>query len=229
MLIRCPTCSCGTELALDASGGPGRVPRCSRCHEGWTLPDDAAAPEIVAEARSGRRASASPIRLAPVRKAAPRQALRRMVAGASGVALVLGSVSAGMAAIAFKEGVVRLLPRSAGLFAAIGLPVNLRGLSIADVHGTLAPDASRTGDVLTLEGRISNMRRAANTVPYLRVAIRDKSRTELYSWLVPPPKPRLARGETVVFHARLASPPPDGQDIVVRFAASKDAGTAETR
>lgn len=152
-----------------------------------------------------------------------------MVAGASGVAVVLGSVSAGMAAIAFKDGVVRLMPRSAVLFAAIGLPVNLRGLSISDVHGTLAPDANRNGEVLTLEGRIGNMRRTSNAVPSLRVTIRDKSRTELYSWLVPPPKPRLARGETVVFHARLTSPPPDGQDIVVSFAASEDGGTAGTR
>ena len=151
------------------------------------------------------------------------------MAGATGVALVFGSVSAGMAAIAFKDGIVRLVPHTAVLFAAIGLPVNLRGLSIAGVHGMLAPDASRTGELLTLEGRISNMRRTVTSVPYLRVAIRDKSRTELYSWLVPPPKPQLARGETVVFHGSLASPPADGQDVVVSFAAAGDAGTAETR
>ena len=71
---------------------------------------------------------------------------------------------------------------------------------------------------LTLEGRITNLRADATAVPALRIAVRDKSRRELYYWTAPAPKAQLAAGETVLFRSRLSTPPRGGQDLAVSFA-----------
>ena len=141
--------------------------------------------------------------------------MRRAAAGLLRTGLILAPLAAGMAGIAFKDRVVRLVPQTAVLFQRIGLPVNLRGLALGDVHGSLGSVPGGTAPVLLLDGRISNLRHASTRVPDLRIAVRDKTGNELYSWTAPAPKPRLSAGETIVFRTRLAAPPPDGQDFVV--------------
>ena len=218
MLIRCPTCCRGYDLPPEVLGGPGRVLRCAECRESWTLAEGYDAPEIVAEARSARRLPAArPATRAP-RRPGPPGLVRRATAGLLRTGLILAPLAAGMAGIACKDRVVRLVPQTAALFQRIGLPVNLRGLALADVHGTLGSEPGVTAPVLLLEGRIDNLRHASTRVPDLRIAVRDKTGNELYSWTTPAPKPRLSAGETIVFRTRLAAPPPDGQEFVVGFA-----------
>ena len=218
MLIRCPTCCSSYDLPPEILGGPGRILRCAECRESWTLAEGYDATEIVAEARSARRFPPPRPTACAIRRRGPPGFVRRVATGALRTGLVLLPVAAGMAGIAFKDRVVRLVPQSAALFQRIGLPVNLRGLALAEVHGTLGSEPGGTAPVLLLEGRISNLRHATTRVPELRIAVRDKARNELYSWTAPAPKPKLAAGETIVFRARLAAPPPDGQDFVVGFA-----------
>ncbi len=121
-----------------------------------------------------------------------------------------------MAAVAAKEHVVAAFPQSAPVFATLGLPVNLRGLSLGEIRSTVETGAG--APTLTLEGHITNMRPESSAVPPIRIAVRDSSQRELYYWTVPAPKPRLGVGETVLFRSRLSAPPRDGQDLVVSFA-----------
>ncbi len=232
MLIRCPTCLSAYDLPSELLNGRDLTLRCARCRNTWTNAEDAGAsgpfaspgqrhdgPEIVAEARSSRRplASQAPAARRPAAaSASARRPISTRVAGAAVIAITIGA----MAATARKDLVVRLYPPSAGLFEAIGLPVNLRGLALADMHGTLSAPGSRP--VLTLQGRISNLRRESISVPPLRIAVRDKAHNELYSWTASAPKSRLGAGETIVFRSRLAAPPEDGQDLMVSFADSAD-------
>ena len=223
MLIRCPTCASGYDL--DPEMLPvGRILRCAHCRDAWThgSPGEAAplpqpvGPEIVTEAQFTRRPAATPVRPA-LRRSQPRQTTRaRPVRGFSASLLAVVLMGSGMAAVAGKAGLVAAFPPSEAVFATLGLPVNLKGLGIADIRSTVV-----SGDgppTLTLEGRITNLRPEPMPVPPLRIAVRDKNHRELYYWTSPAPKAQLAVGETVSFHSRLSAPPADGQDLAVSFA-----------
>ena len=230
MLIRCPSCSSGHELAPDLLE-EGRILRCAYCRDSWrhraAPPEHSpgarapAPPEILAEARFSRPASAEPRRPAPPRArrpAGPGGAARRTAAGLAAAGLALATLGGGMAAVACKARLVAAFPPSQAVFAAIGLPVNLDGLSLGEIRSTVvAGDGPAT---LTLEGHITNLRPEVTAVPPLRIAVRDKSRRELYYWTAPAPKAQLAAGETVLFRSRLSAPPRDGQDLAVSFAES---------
>jgi hypothetical protein len=116
--------------------------------------------------------------------------------------------------------VVRLMPQTASLFAAIGLPVNLRGIAFSDV--TTATEASEGVPVLLVKGHITNITRQPREVPRLRFAMRNAAGNEVYAWTSLPAKTMLAPGEAESFETRLASPPADGQAVVVRFFTRRD-------
>ncbi|KAF0122193.1 MAG: hypothetical protein FD152_3633, partial [Xanthobacteraceae bacterium] len=46
---------------------------------------------------------------------------------------------------------------------------------------------------------------------------------EIYTWTATAPKARLEAGEAVPFRSWLASPPPDGSSVEVRFFTRVDA------
>ena len=222
MLIRCPTCASGYDVAPELLAR-GRILRCAHCRDAWVHqghadapgPTEAEGPEIVAEARFFRWPGPPASRVAARRRRWP-GLVRRPSAAAAASLLVVALCGGALAAVAGKARVVAAFPPSEAVFATIGLPVNLTGLGIGEVRSTVV-----TGDgppTLTLEGRIANLRREPVAVPALRIAVRDKSRRELYYWTAPAPKARLAAGETVLFRSRLSAPPRDGQDLTVSFA-----------
>ena len=57
-------------------------------------------------------------------------------------------------------------------------------------------------------------------MPHLRFAVRNAAHQEVYSWTAAPPRATLPPGEAVSFHTRLASPPPDARDVLVRFSTA---------
>jgi predicted Zn finger-like uncharacterized protein len=160
----------------------------------------------------------------PVRKSAkmrlPRLALPRFriritpvhIAGAALVALVV--VGATM-----RNGVVRLMPQTARLYAALGAPVNLRGLEIAGLRSELVSDKEQS--VLVVEGEIRGVAAGTTSIPRLAVSLRGKDGQDLYSWTSEVARPSLGKGETVPFRTRLAAPPAGGQDVLVRFAEAE--------
>lgn len=222
MLIRCPTCASGYDLAPDMLCD-GRILRCAHCRDAWVHRAGTAAhdgPEITAEARSSRwrtdaAASAKKRRRAFRVPAFGRPAVR-LPAGAAPAAFAVALLGGGFAAVAAKAPVVAAFPPSEAVFATLGLPVNLSGLSLRDLHSTV--DGGDGPATLTLEGQITNLRSTSTAVPRLRIAVRDKSHRELYYWTAPAPKAQLASGETVPFRSRLTAPPRDGQDVAVSFA-----------
>ena len=71
--------------------------------------------------------------------------------------------------------------------------------------------------ILVVEGNIVNESRKLADMPHLRFAVRNAAQQEIYSWTAVPPRAMLCPGEAVSFHTRLASPPPDAHDVLVRF------------
>lgn len=138
--------------------------------------------------------------------------------------LILLLVGLNAAVLVWRADVVRALPQTASLFAAIGLPVNLRGLEFANV--TVTRDQHEGVSVLVVEGLILSVAKTPVDVPRLRLSIRNESGAEIYSWTTLPTRNILGAGEQLPFRSRLASPPADGREVMVRFFNRKDLATA---
>jgi hypothetical protein len=76
--------------------------------------------------------------------------------------------------------------------------------------------------ILVVEGTIANDTSRIVDVPRLKFVVRNAANEEIYSWTAVPPRANLPPGETVAFRSRLASPPPDGRDVLVRFVTRRD-------
>ncbi|MFL9825425.1 MJ0042-type zinc finger domain-containing protein [Rhodoplanes sp. SY1] len=124
------------------------------------------------------------------------------------------------AILGWRADVVRALPQTGGLFAAIGLPVNLRGLAFDAVK--VQADVSDKVPVVIVEGVVVNVSKVRIDVPRLRFAMRDQHGAETHTWTALPQKPSLAPGESQPFRTRLASPPADSREVFVRFFNRRD-------
>ena len=111
----------------------------------------------------------------------------------------------------------------AAIYAGVGLPVNLRGLSIADTRVSLTQQAEGQGE-LVITGEIANLRDGVTVVPDLRLALRGEDGREVYVWTSRGPKASLNARGRVPFRARLAAPPAGVRDVLVKFAAPGDKG-----
>ncbi|WP_414646187.1 hypothetical protein [Bradyrhizobium sp. 2S1] len=125
-----------------------------------------------------------------------------------------------IALFVWRNDVVRLLPQTALFYKMVGLDVNLRGLAFKDLKIT-----NETVDgkpVLVIEGMIVGQTRKPVELPRLRFSVRDAQGAEIYAWNAVLEQPVLNPGERAFFKSRLASPPPEGRNIDVRFFNKHD-------
>src|SRR4051794_32404530 len=134
--------------------------------------------------------------------------------------LIIVMLATLLGALNWRTTVVRQVPQTASLYAAIGLPVNLRGLFFQDVKSR--NDFEDGTSVLVIEGTIVNLTTRTLDVPRLRFGLRNASGHEVYAWTAQPTKSTLGSGNGLPFRARLASPPADGRDVIVRFLNRRD-------
>jgi predicted Zn finger-like uncharacterized protein len=139
-------------------------------------------------------------------------------------ALILVLLGFNVALIGARNEVVRYLPQTASLFAAIGLPVNLRHLTFEDVK--ISKEENDGVPVLTVEGTIASQSNKPVEVPRIRFAVRNATAQEIYAWTARPSRSILEPGQKLPFRSRLASPPAEASDVMVRFVNAGDA-TAE--
>jgi Protein of unknown function (DUF3426) len=140
-------------------------------------------------------------------------------------ALVLvGLVIMGTTAIAARAAIVSIAPATAAIYARVGIPVNLRELSVGDVRVTTNQQPDSSGELL-VTGEIANLQDRETAAPNLRLALRNEDGRELYVWTARAPKSRLGAHERVTFRARLAAPPAGVRDVLVKFAAPGDKGS----
>jgi len=135
--------------------------------------------------------------------------------------VVLALLAVLTALLGWRADVVRVMPQTASLFAAIGLPVNLRGLAFQDVKTT--KELQDGVPVLVVEGRIVNISKLMLEVPRIRFAMRNAAGNEVYNWTTLPTRPILPPNAEQPFRTRLASPPAEGREVVVRFFNRRDA------
>jgi hypothetical protein len=137
--------------------------------------------------------------------------------------VLVSLVIMGTTAIAARATIVSVAPATAAVYAGVGLPVNLRGLSIAKVHVTVAQQTEGPGELL-ITGEIENLRDTNMSVPDLRLALRGEDGREIYVWTAKGPKITLNARERVPFRARLAAPPAGVREVLVKFSAPGDKG-----
>jgi len=152
---------------------------------------------------------------------------RRLVRpSASGKPLVsLATLCAAMGALVlalmiWRVDVVRLLPQTATFYKMVGLDVNLRGLAFKDVK--VSTETVEGKPVLVIEGVITGEARKPVELPRLRFSVRDAQGAEIYAWNAVLEQPMLKPGEKAWFKSRLASPPPEGRNIDIRFFSKRD-------
>ncbi len=186
-------------------------------------------PSISAEWPAEAEGAREPDRRDEPKAARPprRSLLRRLRPSFSfGVpAVSLATVCAAMGALVvallvWRNDVVRLLPQTAAFYQLVGLEVNLRGLSFKDVKVTNENVEGK--QVLVIEGVIVGQARKPVELPRLRFSVRDAQGAEIYAWNAVLEQAVLKPGEKAWFKSRLASPPPEGRNIDVRFFNKRD-------
>jgi predicted Zn finger-like uncharacterized protein len=127
-----------------------------------------------------------------------------------------------LALMLWRTDIVRLMPQTATFYRMVGLDVNLRGLAFKDIKVTHETVDGKP--VLVIEGAIVGQTRHAVELPRLRFSVRDAQGAEIYAWNAVLEQPALKPGERAYFKSRLASPPPEGRNIDVRFFNKRDLG-----
>jgi hypothetical protein len=125
-----------------------------------------------------------------------------------------------LALLIWRVEMVRLLPQTAAFYKLVGLDVNLRGLRFKDIK--ISSETVEGKPVLVIEGIIKGEANRSVDLPRLRFSVRDAQGAELYAWNAVLEQTVLKAGETAVFKSRLASPPPEGRNIDVRFFNKRD-------
>jgi predicted Zn finger-like uncharacterized protein len=125
-----------------------------------------------------------------------------------------------LALMIWRVDVVRLLPQTATFYKMVGFEVNLRGLMFKDVK--ISTETVEGKRVLVIEGVITGEARKPVELPRLRFSVRDAQGAEIYAWNTVLEQTVLRPGERASFKSRLASPPPEGRNIDIRFFNRRD-------
>jgi predicted Zn finger-like uncharacterized protein len=134
------------------------------------------------------------------------------------VALLLGVIA--VIGLTAREPLVRAVPGLASFYAAIGLPVNLRGIEFSELR--TSSEVQDGTPVLVIEGDLVNPSRYTRDLPRLRLGVQAADGRELYSWTALLPRETLLGRESFTFRSRLASPPEGSERITVRFLHRTD-------
>ncbi|HEY4199030.1 MAG TPA: DUF3426 domain-containing protein [Devosiaceae bacterium] len=145
----------------------------------------------------------------------PLARVRRTVRWVSVVALLLVLT----AVVVFRTSLVRQFPELAGVYAAVGLGVNVVGLEFSDV---VTLNSQHTGaEVLSVTARIHSVSNQLVRVPQVVVTLLDAHGAALYEWSVAPDSSDLQPGEVLDFSTELPQPPAGASEVRLTFAGSR--------
>lgn len=255
MILTCPECASRYFVDDSKVGATGRVVRCASCGHRWTARNDVAedlfdepeaqtlasqtddpepVPETVADGGSADGeeppVSALPGEELPKVFRARADAERRLrEATATGV--IWAGMAAAMAvvvvaALIFRIDVVKILPGSAGAYAAVGLPVNTIGLVI-DRDSIKAQPLMQDGHAaVTITGSIRNITEHEVLAPPLRVELLNKQEKRVAGQLAAAADAKIPPGEVRHFSITFLNPPRTAKDLQIGFATEAGAAKA---
>lgn len=139
----------------------------------------------------------------------PRESRIPMIAGAMAALLFL------VAFFGAREAAVAALPDLAGLYRAIGLPVNLDGFAIEAVGAERTPTFG--GSKLTVRATIHNLGKRAAEIPPLAVLLNSSAMVPAGALGFDPPAERIPPGGSAHVVLNVDAAPSEAAEVVVRF------------
>ena len=231
MILTCHECGTRYNAKDEAFLPAGRRVRCAKCGHAWhqappeAEAEAAPAPEPVAETPAAP--APQPHSYAPAPSVEPQpavvkpnRALGRLAAAGGWLGLVAVVLVIGWSAVSYRQSVATIWPRSATLYAALGMPVNMRGLIFEGVAYHRESEDRQT--VLAVSGRLINVSGRAQQVPPIRGVLTAADGHELYRWQFAAGKAMLGAGESLNFLTRLSSPPAAARHLELTFAGSSE-------
>lgn len=167
--------------------------------------------EDEAAASAGSKAVAAR-RMASFSKALTRWRLAQVAGFAALGLFVMGTL---YLVYAYKDDLVAAWPATASLYALLNEPVHPQGMEFQNVE--YEHQYENGMPVLAITGEVVNVGGGRQSVPRVRVGLRDESQNELYAWTFAVPEATLEPQETAEFVTRLSSPPLDAHDLEIRF------------
>lgn len=223
MILSCPECA--TSYFVDDLRIPrmGRMVKCTSCGHRWRAFQDRGAPEepapkddLVIETPAPEPAETEIDFVPAPAKPAPKpekkkQPLAVVIAAGALVALALG----GGAAVLLRQQVAGMIPGTAPLFSAIGLPVNTIGLVIEGVKSQPMLQGGRP--VWSVTGAIRNVRDEPIASPPIRLSLLDAEDAELATLVADALNARVPPGAVRYFSITMPDPPAGAKKLQVRF------------
>ena len=118
-----------------------------------------------------------------------------------------------------RTDLVRWFPALAGLYASIGLPVNVVGLTFEDSK-TLT--SFREGKpVMLITSRIRSVASQTVPVPPVLVSLLDGAGATVYEWTVTPKATDMAPGEVMEFSTEVSAPPQGVTTVRLSFTTPR--------
>ena len=209
MLVDCPDCDRSYHLAAEDIGEHGRVVICPRCGARWFLGGSRPLEDVTTKGAEWAVATSQVAERLEARLGRTGVRLTRL---RSALALAVTTLAA-ITAVEAREPIVRAMPRVAGLYAAIGWPVNLRGLQFSRL--TSQGDGT---EATSIAGEIRNVAHRRVRVPRVVFEVRDAGGAAILSWSEAASMGTLAGGRTLAFASAPHVLPPTSRKILVSFA-----------
>ena len=229
MILTCPECATSYFVDDDRIPTAGRTVKCTSCGNRWkALPEGEA--QVEAEAppplipplidvpdaaaltlpEDDLEFVAAPTGRA--RKAKTKSGRGGLIAGVVLIAVLAGAVGG---LVAMREQVAGLVPGTAPLFAAVGLPVNTLGLAFEGV--AWKPTFAAGRPVMAVTGAIRNTNKTAKVAPTVRVNLRGKARSALVSYDLTLTNAAIPPGGLRYFAWNLPDPPANAEGLEIGF------------
>jgi predicted Zn finger-like uncharacterized protein len=231
MILTCPECA-ASYFVDDAQIGPGgRAVKCASCGARWTARpplelassgEEGALAKEPAEAGKPEPEKISELPGEALPKVMRAKAeTKRRVREAAATGVVWAGMAAGLAvlialAIVFRGDMVRLWPRTAGAYAAVGLPVNSLGLVVENPRAEATLQQGHAA--LMVSASIRNIESAQITTPPLRISLLNSGGKPVLVQIARPANPEIPAGATRHFMVTLVDPPKTASDLEIAFA-----------
>ncbi len=238
VILRCPKCHSAEPIAAEAIAEGVQVVICRQCGEGWAAKaeerpvrrsdceDEQGRSLVWADARTidaVRRPLVAynddepdPWALRIETDYEPAEVRRSPVFGWL-VVLVSGLFLAGF--FGARQQIVAAVPDLGGLYASVGMPVNMSGLDIVSVKAAAEQTGFETR--FRVDGAVRNISQAELAVPALNIEFLDRYGRLVHTEKLASPVESLAAGRQVAFNHMLKDFPRQSVRVRVRFQPSE--------
>jgi predicted Zn finger-like uncharacterized protein len=213
MILTCP--SCETQYFADDStiGESGRTVKCATCGHSWFVNPQGIAGHEPAAAPAAHEVYRERVREQRRRKSRFAALLSWIVT--AGVFFTLG-----VAAIIFRNDVVKFWPESATAYKRVGFSVNRFGLEFENIERSRT--FNDTIPVVTVSGKAVNVARSTVVTPAVRVSLMDERGNEVALKFGSITPGELDAGATGTFMIVLEQAPMESFEIELSFVDRAD-------